>query len=88
MKVVLSAIILFFALHLKAQETSKVIQVENKLRTNIALSIDNLYNRGNQFATPINIPSNITGDALGSLARYSPTLNTLIVNLNSQVKKL
>ena len=78
MKVVFSAIILFFSLHLKAQETSKVIQVENKLRTNIALSIDNLYNRGNPFAAPINIPSNITGGALGLWAGYSPTLDTLI----------
>lgn len=33
---------------------------------------------GNPFATPTNIPSNITGGALGVWAAYSPTYDTLI----------
>jgi len=37
-----------------------------------------LSTAGNPFATPINIPSNITGGALGVWAGYSPTLDTLI----------
>ncbi len=37
-----------------------------------------LSTAGNPFATPTNIPNNISGDALGIWAGYSPTFDTLI----------
>ena len=37
-----------------------------------------LATAGNPFATPTNIPNNISGDALGLWAGYSPTFDTLI----------
>jgi hypothetical protein len=37
-----------------------------------------IENTGNPFATPINIPTNIKGGALGIWAGYSPTFDTLI----------
>jgi len=37
-----------------------------------------IYSAGNPFATPLNIPTNITGGALGIWAGYSPIYDTLI----------
>ena len=37
-----------------------------------------LSTAGNPFATPTNIPNNISGDALGIWAGYSPTFDTLV----------
>jgi hypothetical protein len=37
-----------------------------------------IYSGGNPFATPVNIPSNIIGGALGIWAGFSPTYDTLI----------
>ncbi len=37
-----------------------------------------LATAGNPFATPTNIPNNISGDALGIWAGYSPTFDTLV----------
>ena len=37
-----------------------------------------LATAGNPFATPTNIPNNISGDAIGIWAGYSPTFDTLI----------
>ena len=37
-----------------------------------------IYSGGNPFSTPVNIPSNIIGGALGIWAGYSPSLDTLI----------
>ena len=37
-----------------------------------------IYSAGNPFATPLNIPTNIKGGALGIWAGYSPTYDTLI----------
>jgi len=37
-----------------------------------------IYSGGNPFATPVNIPSNIVGGALGIWAGFSPTFDTLI----------
>lgn len=37
-----------------------------------------IYSAGNPFATPTNIPTNITGGALGVWAGYSPWYDTLI----------
>ncbi|MBI1836566.1 MAG: DUF4249 domain-containing protein [Flavobacteriia bacterium] len=39
-----------------------------------------LQTQGNPFATPINIPSNISGGALGLWAGYSPSYDTLFCN--------
>jgi hypothetical protein len=39
-----------------------------------------LYTGGNPFATPTNIPTNITGGALGVWVGYSPWFDTLICN--------
>ena len=37
-----------------------------------------MYSAGNPFATPINLPTNIVGGALGIWAGYSPWYDTLI----------
>lgn len=37
-----------------------------------------LYSAGNPFATPTNVPTNITGGALGIWVGYSPSYDTLI----------
>jgi hypothetical protein len=37
-----------------------------------------IYSAGNPFATPLNIPTNIKGGALGIWAGYSPTYDTLV----------
>ena len=37
-----------------------------------------IYSSGNPFATPVNVPSNISGGALGIWAGFSPSYDTLI----------
>ena len=37
-----------------------------------------IYSAGNPFATPLNIPTNISGGALGIWAGFSPTYDTLV----------
>jgi len=37
-----------------------------------------IYSSGNPFATPLNIPTNIEGGALGIWAGFSPTFDTLV----------
>jgi len=37
-----------------------------------------IYSAGNPFSTPVNLPSNITGGALGVWVGFSPTFDTLI----------
>jgi hypothetical protein len=37
-----------------------------------------IYSAGNPFATPVNIPSNLSNGALGIWAAFSPTFDTLI----------
>ena len=37
-----------------------------------------MYSGGNPFATPTNIPTNITGGALGIWVGYSPWFDTLV----------
>lgn len=39
-----------------------------------------IYSAGNPFATPVNIPTNIDGGALGVWAGFSPVYDTLICN--------
>lgn len=39
-----------------------------------------IYSGGNPFATPTNIPTNISGGALGIWVGFSPTFDTLICN--------
>ncbi len=39
-----------------------------------------IYSAGNPFATPVNIPTNISGGALGIWAGFSPSYDTLICN--------
>ena len=39
-----------------------------------------IYSAGNPFATPVNIPTNISGGALGIWAGFSPSYDTLVCN--------